>query len=308
MSETKKHGIQMQHWNPLPAKAENFEEPSGLSRKESLKFMGASSALALGLSGCKRKPVRKIVSATESSEVQKPGKALYYSSTYTEYGVPYGIMVKAVDGRPVKIEGNPEHPLNKGKTTLQMQAGVLSLYDPERLQKPMKGNTEAKWASVDADVAAKLKSSKRTVIVTGVNVGPSAKALLKELSRVAPNLTHVSYDPLQNSEAANLQTKLFGGEGEKVYLPSKAKVVFSVDADLLGSDLRSLEWTRDYAESRGESGDGKLNARWYCAESGMTLTGINADHRLAQKPSNMFSLLRAIRLAIKGQKAALTDY
>ncbi|MDD4889842.1 MAG: twin-arginine translocation signal domain-containing protein, partial [Phycisphaerae bacterium] len=113
----------------------NAQRETDLSRRDALKLLGASAAgLAFGLPGCNRKPRREIVSRAEIREYLKPGTTHYYSSTWTEGPYPYGIVVKTVDGRPIKIDGNPDHPINQGGSTAAMQASILSLYDPDRLR------------------------------------------------------------------------------------------------------------------------------------------------------------------------------
>ena len=111
--------------------------------------MGASAALAVGVAGCERKPKRKIISRVEGPEYQKPGRVLYYSSTWTEGPYPYGLLVRTVDGRPIKVEGNPDHPVNRGASLAAMQATILSLYDPDRLRTPVRNVAGGKQEPID---------------------------------------------------------------------------------------------------------------------------------------------------------------
>ena len=152
-------GVNMAAWTRLPAHDENFSDLEGMSRRNVLKLMGASAALALGVPGCKRKPKRNIVSRVRGPEYQKPGQALYYASTWTEGNYPYGIIVKAVDGRPIKIEGNPDHPINGESTMAAMQSCLLGLYDPERLQKPLYHGDVVALAEADQHIVAALKQA-----------------------------------------------------------------------------------------------------------------------------------------------------
>ena len=102
--------------------------PVTLNRRDAMKtLLGASTALSLGVAGCERKPKRLIVPRVQAPEYQQPAKALYYSSTFTGGDYPYGLMIKTVDGRPIKVEGNPDHPINLGSSTSAMQASTLSL-------------------------------------------------------------------------------------------------------------------------------------------------------------------------------------
>lgn len=92
------------------------------------------------------KPRRTIVSQTAMPEYMLPGQPLTYASTWTEGAFPYGMLVKTVDGRPIKIDGNPAHPVAGGGSNAAMQATLLTLYDPDRLAQPTLGAPwERRW-------------------------------------------------------------------------------------------------------------------------------------------------------------------
>src|SRR5579885_3656330 len=113
----------------------NRESLKGIDRRSLLKYMGASMALA-GLSGCRGLflPQTKVVPYVRAPEELVYGKPLYYASIYTQSGYAKGVLVEQHEGRPTKIEGNPDHPASLGASDSFMQASVLSLYDPDRAQ------------------------------------------------------------------------------------------------------------------------------------------------------------------------------
>src|SRR5215218_3870590 len=115
----------------FPAQAEEWD--NSLSRRNFVKVMGASLALA-GLSGCVIQPPEKIVPYVTSPEGQLPGKPLFLATAMSLGGIATGVLAKAYEGRPVKIEGNPDHPGSRGATDVLAQASILTMYDPDRSQ------------------------------------------------------------------------------------------------------------------------------------------------------------------------------
>src|SRR6478736_5691768 len=110
-------------------------DKGGLARRDFLTIMGASMALAS--TACARRPVHKIIPYVVKPEEITPGVANYYATTCTECASSCGIVAKTREGRPIKLEGNPDHPLNRGKLCVHGQASILSLYDPDRLHGPL---------------------------------------------------------------------------------------------------------------------------------------------------------------------------
>jgi len=293
--------VKLVEWKKLDAvHDENLTEPAGLDRRSALKLMGASAALAVGIPGCKRKPERKIISRHSGPEYQKPGKSLFYSSPWTEGFYPYGTIVKVVDGRPIKIEGNPDHPVNGSVTNAAMQASILSLYDPDR----MKGSG---WAEADKQIIAALKSSKSTVLLTRSSLGPSERLLVEEFIGAQSNAKHFVYESIHDKPRRDAWTKVFGGDGELVADYSEAEIIFSLGCDFLGTEPLAVESTRQFAQGRNVAEEGthaKMN-RLYVAEAAMTVTGSNADHRVRVKPSETLALVQALRKAVAGHSKEL---
>src|SRR5689334_16924989 len=117
-----------------------------IDRRTLLKYMGASMALA-GLSGCRGLflPETKVVPYVRAPEELVYGKPLFYASIYTQSGYAKGILVEQHEGRPTKIEGNPDHPASLGATDSFVQASILSLYDPDRAQSVTQGGDTSTW-------------------------------------------------------------------------------------------------------------------------------------------------------------------
>ncbi len=295
----------------LPTHIENFAVPNGMTRRGMLKaLMGASAALALGVPGCERKPKRKIVSRVVGPEYQKPGKAIYYSSTWTEGTCPYGLIIKAVDGRPIKIEGNPEHPINKGASSSAMQASILSLYDPDRLRAPQRGGESVSWEAADSEIVAAIQRATSVVLITRSSLGPSERAIIDEFRRVCPQVRHFVHETIHDTPRRTAWKKIYGTDGEVLPRFDKARIIVSLDADILGTDGAVLENIRTFSEGRRLDDATHKQAqisRLYTLESTMTLTGSNADCRVRLRPSQMGGVVTALRLAAAGDDHAMHD-
>src|SRR5687767_6368478 len=115
----------------FPQNASEWLDPKG--RRGFLKLMGASLALA-GVSACTRQPLEQIVPYVRQPEELVPGKPMFYATAMPFAGSGVGLLVESHEGRPTKIEGNPDHPSSRGATDLFAQAAILGLYDPDRSQ------------------------------------------------------------------------------------------------------------------------------------------------------------------------------
>ncbi|MDF1564066.1 MAG: 4Fe-4S dicluster domain-containing protein [Deltaproteobacteria bacterium] len=281
----------------LQTHAERLAPPAEVSRRGFLQLMGASAALALGATGCDRKPRRTIVSRVSAPEFQKPGQALHYASTWTDGPLPYGILVKTVDGRPVKIDGNPEHPVARGASTAAMQAMILGLYDPDRLQKPALEGGEVSWEEADAHVARALREARKVLLLTRSQLGPSERALIGTLRELVPGLQHLVHELVHDAPRRSAWAKLYGSDGEVVPDLARAKVILSLDSDFLAHDGAVLANIRGFAAGKrvdDANAPASDPSRLYVVESTMTLTGSKADHRLRLRPSAVPALLAAL--------------
>src|SRR5689334_19438108 len=115
----------------FPQNASEWLDPVG--RRGFLKLMSASLALA-GVSACTRQPNEELVPYVRQPEEIVPGKPLFYATAMPFAGVGMGLLVESHEGRPTKIEGNPDHPSSRGATDIFAQASILGLYDPDRSQ------------------------------------------------------------------------------------------------------------------------------------------------------------------------------
>src|SRR5512146_2346716 len=143
--------------------ADDAGNPSTIDRRRFLSVLGISGAGAAVLSGCSTGQVQKLIPYLVQSEDQIPGVATWYASTCSECAAGCGLHVKTREGRAVKLEGNPEHPVNRGKLCSRGQAALQGLYNPGRLRAPMARKPdgtfgEITWEDAIGRLAAKLGS------------------------------------------------------------------------------------------------------------------------------------------------------
>ncbi|MDF1700630.1 MAG: 4Fe-4S dicluster domain-containing protein [Planctomycetota bacterium] len=292
--------------NEVPIHDDHVDPPSAaaMSRRTAMKMFSLTAMMGM-VSGCIRKPTRHIVAMHDRPEYQQPGMPLYYASTWTEGSHPYGMLIKQIDGRPIKIEGLEGHPLNpNGKSTAQMQASLFGLYDPERLRSPQQGGQDITWPEADKAVADALRGARRVLVVTRTTLGPSEQALLARFRKAVPGAQHMAYEPAQDRDRRLAWQQIYGAAGEVTTKLENAKVVLSLDADFLGTDGDTLTNARGFAETRVP---GAANfSRLYVAEGGMTGTGSSADHRIPVRPSTSAELAAGLLAALGGSSAALS--
>ncbi|RYZ69343.1 MAG: molybdopterin oxidoreductase, partial [Proteobacteria bacterium] len=262
------HWLTLEHYNNDPefmkqAETEFNSSPlregdgeDGVARRDFLKLMGASVAMATA--GCIRRPVQKIVPYNKQPEEVTFGVANFYTSTYFDGSEGLGLLVKTREGRPIKIEGNPEFPLNQGGLSIRSQASILSLYDPERLQGPRhnlfnekrtnKDTVSIKWDNLDDKVVAQLKKG-GAVILSGNISSPSTRAIISDFSQ-GFKASHVVWEPLANEDILEGQKASYGEAVIPQYRFDKAKVIVSIDADFLGTWISPVAFNRQFSNGR----------------------------------------------------------
>jgi molybdopterin-containing oxidoreductase family iron-sulfur binding subunit len=252
------------------------EWPDEVSRRRFLKLMGASFALA-GLSACTRQPLEKIVPYVKQPEELVPGQPLYFATALTLAGYARGVLVESHEGRPTKIEGNPEHPASLGASDVFMQAEILTLYDPDRSKNVTNETDAVAWDDFLAVVGSERKKWQAdggaglrllTRHITSPTLLSQIEALLKEF----PSAKWHAYEPLAPTVP------------QPFYDVAKAEVILAIDDDFLGAGPAQIKCVRDFASRRRAAARIANFNRLYVAESTPTLTGARADHRFVLGP------------------------
>ncbi len=269
-----------------------------MDRRSFLKVMGAG--LLFATAGCYRRPVEKIIPYVNRPEEVVPGVADWYATTCGECSMACGVLAKTREGRPIKLEGNDLHPLNRGSLCARGQASVLGLYDPDRLKGPGLVQSGAvngkKWQEIDEKIRTKLLEIKQsgqsvTLLSAAIN-SPSTLALIQDFLKNFPEGAHVSFDPLVPEEIGIAQELVYGENLTPHYRFDRAQYILSFGADFLGTWLSPVEFAKDFSELR-KVDTGKMS-RFVAVESTLSMTGQNADEYVQVKPGDELSIALAL--------------
>jgi Fe-S-cluster-containing dehydrogenase component len=264
------------------------------SRRDFLKVLGFSFASAAILASCKR-PVQNALPYIIQPPEITPGRALYYASSYFDGHEYSSILVKTRDGRPIKIEGNILSAFNREGTTARVQASVLSLYDDARLKYPAALNKKESWEDLDNRIISELErinsQGGEIVLLTSSIISPSTRKLINEFGSGFRNFKWVQYDAISYSAILEANSICFGKTVIPDYHFKNASLVVSVNADFLGTWLAPVHFIPDYTSRRKLDKGEKDMLMHVHFESGMTITGANADIRKKIKPSEEKTLL-----------------
>ncbi|MBK9509372.1 MAG: TAT-variant-translocated molybdopterin oxidoreductase [Cytophagaceae bacterium] len=259
---------------------------SGTYRRDFLKMLGFGVA-AVSLAACDA-PVRKSIPYLNKPEDVEPGIPNYYASSYNVGGNYASVLVKTREGRPIKIEGNKLSGVTKGGVNAQVHASVLSLYDSQKLKDPKKEGKKTTWEELDKDISNALATSQNVRIVSNTILSPTTKAVIADFAKKYPSTKHITYDANSASGLIEANASSFGKAVIPSFLFNKANVIVGVNCDFLGTWISPIEYSALWAEGRKVSsakGGKKSMSRHYQFETGMTITGANADYRGAIKPS-----------------------
>lgn len=281
--------------------AEVIEEVSSadfhISRRDLLKLSGI--ALFATVAGCSRRPVEKIIPYVIAPEEITPGEALWYASTCAACPAGCGTLVKTREGRPIKLEGNPNHPINKGKLCARGQASVLDIYDPDRLKKPVEYKrgiaipVELTLSSAEDMVFETIKSNpNRVAIVTKPTVGLTDKKIWNEFLSSFTGMDRFVYDPLGFDDIVMAQYLTYDQWVRPRYRYDKAEYILSLGADPLSSGASPVEYAYGFGLKKNPS-DKKMS-KWVVFEPAITITGANADERFLVKPNDLEEIAFAI--------------
>jgi len=253
-------------------------------RRNFLKLMGASLALA-GLTGCTRQPTEHIVPYVRQPEELIPGRPLFFATATTLGGVANGVLVESHEGRPTKIEGNPEHPGTLGACDIFSQASVLQLYDPDRAQAASLGGEIRGWGDFFsafrlALAAQKSKNGAGIRILTETVTSPTMAAQFKAIQKLYPGAKWHQWEPAGPHSARAAAVTSFGQPVNTYYDLTKANVILSLDSDFLAQGAGSLRYARQFASRRRVTGNQSTMNRLYVVEPNPTPTGAKADHRM----------------------------
>lgn len=293
----------------FPQAASEF--PEGVSRRKWLKLMSASLALS-GAAGCRYGP-EQFAAFVVRPPSATPGIPKHYATNFQLAGRAVHLLVSNIDGRPIKIEGNPEHPMMRasepnsleGKpryasagTDVYSQACILNLYDPDRADRVARRGEGGLQASSWEDFMVYATNhfqelvadqGESLAIIMAPSLSPAENMLVKSALERLPKSSVVQYESVDVSGLRQACAQAAGKPAELRLDLNDAMVICCLDSDLLGNDPNMLLYSRQFAKNRDPE-PGKMN-RLYSVESKYSVTGSTADSRLPIRSSQIGAFL-----------------
>lgn len=266
---------------------------SPTSRRNFLKVLGLGSASAALIASCQR-PVEKAIPYFIKPEEITPGKAAYYASSYFNQNEYCSVLVKVRDSRPIKLEPNPKSLITPRGTSGKVQASVLDVYNVNRYASPLIKGETADWTTADQEISAQLKEmaekGEKIVLLSPTIISPSTRQLIGEFTKTY-HAEWQMYDAIPMDAYREANRRFFGNDALPQYRFDKAECIVSLGCDFLGTWLSPVEFSTQYSQRRDlRKGQHDLN-RHYQIESGMSLSGSNADIRIRADRSDYGAIL-----------------
>ncbi|HEY0367517.1 MAG TPA: TAT-variant-translocated molybdopterin oxidoreductase, partial [Pyrinomonadaceae bacterium] len=297
----------------FPQQAEEWNDP--IERRTFIKLMGASLALA-GLSGCVFQPPEKIVPNVNQPEEHVPGKALFYATAAPLFGAATPIIVRSNEGRPTKIEGNPDHPNNRpsefppdkplwgprgsGATDIFTQASILNLYDPDRQPTLMYREDIRTWTEFVGEMRSVLdeqrpKQGAGIRFLTESIISPALGQQINDLRTALPQAKWHQWQPANQDNTRAGAVMAFGDPVNTTYRFDLAQRILSLDCDFLSPTFPGyVRYSREFISRRQVTEQSREMNRLYVLETTPSNTGAMADHAWEVKPSEFEAIARAI--------------
>lgn len=288
----------------FPREASLWDDQA-LDRRRFLHLMAASLALAGLAGGCSNQGEEKILPYVRAPEGIVPGKAMQYATAMPVGSGSPGLLVTSRDGRPIKIEGNEQHPASLGATDAWSQASILSLYDPDRSQTVMHLGEISTWEAFLAELRGTLEprasaGGKGVFVLSETVNSPTLARQMRAFQKKYPEARWVQYEPINRDSARDGARLAFGEDSSAVYDFARAKTVVSLDSDFLCQGSGSVRYARQFMDGRKVRGERKDMNRLFVIESTCSGTGTAADHRLAMAPFDIgrFAIELAERIGV----------
>jgi molybdopterin-containing oxidoreductase family iron-sulfur binding subunit len=269
-----------------------------INRRKFMTLTGSIGALA-GIEGCIRRPAENIMPYADMPEYVNPGVPMHYATVTSSAGEAVGLLITSYEGRPTKVEGNPDHPASGGATDIWAQSSILDLYDTERSRQPHQAGVATDFATFDKFLDGKLaelskKAGAGLVILAQPTMSPSYVRVRDLALKKLPRATFVTYAPVNQGNARLGSLAAFGQPLLPLHNFTPAKVVLSLDSDFLGTEPGNIQAAKQFATGRDVSGASSDMNRLYAVEPTLSITGSNADHRLRLEAQDIARYARAL--------------
>jgi anaerobic selenocysteine-containing dehydrogenase/Fe-S-cluster-containing dehydrogenase component len=274
---------------------------SELDRRDFLKIVGLSAGAAATV-GCE--PADTLLPYVVQPEEITPGIAVDYASTCTECSAACGLHIKTREGRPIKMEGNPDHPINRGKLCARGQVGLSRAYHPDRITGPATRAGDGSlqpisWEDATQKLAAKLGSAARRTWILGGPVGPTLTDLIDRFAMAAGLAGHLTYSNFSNRALVEASEQVFGVSAAPIFDLSRADLVVDFSNDFLDGHV---ELSTQFSEARDLAKHADGGARLIAVSPRQSLTASNADHWVAAAAGSEGLLALALAKAVARKK------
>jgi len=303
---------EFRHWleREFPQGAGEFTDP--VSRRNFVQIMSASFLLAgvgLGATGCRR-PVEKLEPFGKQPDDYVYGTSRYYATSMPTRGGAVPLVARSYDGRPVKLEGNPHHPDSNGGTDRWAQAAILNLYDPDRSRHFYSGGTTTSIESAIDFLSgfskkAQANGGEGLAFLIESNNSPSRSRLQQLISSRLPKARWFLHEAIDTDIHRRAASQAFAESVQPRFKFEAAKVIVSLDCDFIGSEEESHNHIRRFTQGRKMEKAGDSMSRLYIVEALMSLTGVNADHRLRLPASAVGQIASALMAEVTGSVNAV---
>jgi len=284
-----------------------------LQRRDFLKIVGGAT-VATALPGCTPKKPQSLIPYVIPHEEIIPGKAAWYASVCRECPAGCGIRVRVREGRAVKVEGNPLHPVNQGTLCARGQASLHGLYNPDRIQHPLRKKADGTWEQISweeaeeaivAEIEKLIKAGKGNSIAwLTPSLTGSADALVDDFLSVVGSQRRVSYEPFSYEALKEANRQTFGRPVIPSYDFAAAQMIVSFGADFLETWLSPVGQTREYSTARSFNGESVRQAIYIGPR--LSMTAANTDQWIAPIPGTEHVLaLGILSLILESGKSSI---
>ncbi|HEY2573298.1 MAG TPA: 4Fe-4S dicluster domain-containing protein [Verrucomicrobiaceae bacterium] len=254
----------------------------------------SASLFMMGAAGCTKQPREEIIPYVRQPEDLIPGNPRWFATAMDVGGHAQGLLVRSDEGRPTKIEGNPDHPQSMGRSSVLLQAALLDLYDPDRSKMVRRESVTSTWEEFLAELQPRLAAWKQNRgvglrVLVGRRSSPTLQEQMGMLLEKFPGARWVRYDAAFPENPRPMACDF-----------DRAKIVLSLDADFLGSADSAPREIRAFTVHRRDASN--MN-QLYVVESMPSLTGAMADHRRAMSPSEIEMFAVDLATALKNDHA-----
>ena len=275
-----------------------------MDRRTFLKIAGVSG-LSFAAS-CTSQPEKTLYSLVQAPDDMVTGKATWYASTCRECPAGCGVLAKNREGRTIKVEGNPLHPINRGRLCMRGQAALQGIYNPDRIKTPLLKEA-GKWrpvtyaeaeAILQAKAEAAVRNGKGSVRMLTEVVGESLLNLASQSLENWDSKGPVIFEPFGYEALKEANSQVFGLDGLPSYKMDEADFLISFGADFLETWLSPVEYARKFKDMHGLRGQNK--SLYFHVSPYQSLTGANADFWFSCNPdSEHFIALGLLREGIR---------